>query len=209
MTRPPLVLATGSWAFPSRRRRRPGRASRDRSRARGGERGSEDLDRPIRGVRGLPSDGAHRACGEGSDRCDETRGASSRRGGSRRAPRSSTCLWANARLSGGVRVGNRRVPARPPPRPAHGTGDRREAGGSTSPRSSSGRGRQARQGSRPGGVPEADRVGEAGLPAEGLRQPDRQHRPQRGQPPGGRRMEPGPHLRLARVRPGRCRSRRR
>ena len=57
-----------------------------------------------------------------------------------------------------------------------------------------------RQGRRPVGVPEADRVGEAGLPAEGLRQPDREHRPQRRQPPGGRRVEPDPDRPLARVR---------
>ena len=56
------------------------------------------------------------------------------------------------------------------------------------------------QGRGPEGVPEARRVGEAGAAAEGLRQPDREHRPQPGQHPGGRRVEPHPHRPLARVR---------
>ena len=45
--------------------------------------GLEDLDRPTRGVRGVPADGAHRARGEGPDRRDQARAGLLRAGGPR------------------------------------------------------------------------------------------------------------------------------
>ncbi len=56
------------------------------------------------------------------------------------------------------------------------------------------------KGRRPVGLPDARRVGEAGLPPARVRQPHRQHRPQPGQPARRRRVEPDPHRPLARVR---------
>ena len=142
----------------------------------------EDLDRAVRRVRGVPADGAHRARGEGPDRRDEARAGLLRAGGlagERRgqAPADGPALRASGRPT------SRRSPPTSSTASSASTWCRRRVERRVGDELAAVvlwvEGCKHRQGRRPVGVPEADRVGEAGLPAEGLRQPDREHRPQR------------------------------